>query len=292
MTKNIYTIIKIIAIGAVIFMGVDTFYSIVGGKLEQPDFENVSVISKPGNAKRPVVRRLSDYDIINRRSIFGKTADEPKNTEEDLSEVENLEPTSLDLILLGTAPINHEESYAIIEDKQKRSQDIYHIGDSVKNAVIKNILRNKVILNVNGKDEILLKADTPTQTGDISPVSPANRPSVPQREGSVPARTITLQRSEVEKSFSNIQELLTQASIKPHYSDGEADGLAITGIRANSIFRKIGLRNGDIVKSVKGNEIKSAEDLASLYGDLQNDETMEIKIIRRGRERNINYRFR
>ncbi len=292
MTKNIYTIIKIIAIGAVIFMGVDTFYSIIGGKLEQPDFDKVSVVSRPLNTTRPVVRRLSDYDIINRRSLFGKTAGGPGNTEEDLAKVENLEPTSLDLVLLGTAPINHEESYAIIEDKQKRSQDIYHIGDSVKNAVIKNILRNKVVLNVNGKDEILLKDDTPAQAVDISPVPPASSSPTSQREVRIPTRTITLQRSEVEKSLSNIQELLTQVSIKPHYSDGEADGLAITGIKVNSIFRKMGLRNGDIVKSVRGSEIKNAEDLISLYNDLQNDETVEIKIIRRGRERDINYRLR
>ena len=54
----------------------------------------------------------------------------------------------------------------------------------------------------------------------------------------------------------------------------------------------MGLRNGDIVKGVDGNEIKSTDDFISLYNDLQNNEDVAIQIIRRGRERTINYRFR
>lgn len=290
MTKNIYTIINIIAIGAIIFMGVDTFYRIIGARLDQPGFEKAYVVTKPVQARRTRVDRLSDYEIINRRSIFGKTADVSQQPDDDLSEIENLEPTSLDLVLLGTVAGSQQNAYAIIADKSKRSEDIYRVGDSVKNAVIKNIYRGKVVLRVNGKDEVLSMDDAPAPASDTSSLS-VNRSAV-SPEQRIPTRTITLQRTEVEDSLANLQDLLTQASIRPHISNGEPDGLAITGVKADSIFRKMGLRNGDIVKGVEGNEIRSPEDLISLYNDLQNDDTVEIQIIRRGRERTINYRFR
>ncbi len=290
MTKNIYTVIKILTIGAIIFMGVDTFYRIFEAGLEQPDFEIASNTSKPGQSKRQIAQKLNDYEIIDSRSIFGKTGEGQVNPEEDLSKVESLQQTSLDLILLGTVAGSNEYDYAVITDKSKQSQDIYMVGDSVKNAVIKNILRGRVVLTVNGKDEILLMDEASTQTGDM-PATQGARISDAQIQN-IPSRTITIQRSEIEESLSNIQELLSQASIKPHFSNGEADGLAITGVQANSIFRKMGFRNGDIIKGVKGNEIKSPEDLISLYNNLQNDEAVEIQIIRRGIERTINYRFK
>lgn len=291
MTKNIYTILTILAIGAIIFLGVNTFYRIFEAKLEQPDFEKTSAIKKTSVSKRSPVRRSRDYEIINRRSIFGKTAEGIISSDIEISELENLDPTSLNISLIGTSEVDQENSVAIISVKSKRPpQGMYYIGDSVDVALIKNILRNKVVLSVNGKDEILTMDEEPNRTGAASfPPSmvPAQRTS-----SSVPSRTIQLQRDDVEEALSDLQSLLTQASIKPHFSDGEPDGLAITGVKTGSIFRKMGLRNGDIVKSVEGNDIRSPDDLISLYNDLQSEEEVSVQIIRRGRERTNVLKFK
>ncbi|MGD9158754.1 MAG: type II secretion system protein GspC [Desulfobacteraceae bacterium] len=291
MTKHIYTILNILAIGAIIFVGVNTFYLIFEAKLDQPDFEKASVTQKPSESKKSRIQRQRDYDAITRRSIFGKIASDILSPDMDTSELENLEPTTLNISLIGTGVYNQEKSVAIISVKSKRPpQGMYYIGDSVEGALIKNILTNKVVLSVNGKDEILEKNEEPTRTSAAS-YSPVREP-VRRASTSVPTRTIPLQRDDVEEALSDLQNLLTQASIKPHFSDGEPDGLAITGVKVGSIFRKMGLRNGDIVKSVEGNEIRSPEDLISLYEDLQSKENVSLKLIRRGRERDINLRFR
>lgn len=67
-----------------------------------------------------------------------------------------LEATSLDLTLLGTISGGVNTQRAIIQDKRKRTQEIYYKGDAIGPALIKEILRGKVILTVRGKDEILL----------------------------------------------------------------------------------------------------------------------------------------
>ncbi len=291
MTKNIFTILNILLIGAIIFLGVDTFYRIFEGKLDQPDFEKTSAIKKTGETKRSRIQRLSDYEIINRRSIFGKAAENGLSSAEELPELDNLEPTSLNISLIGTFVVDQENSAAIIWVKSKRPpQDIYYIGDSVEGALIKNILRNKVILSINGKDQILEREKETTRTGAAS--SLPTREPVPRVSSSTLTRTIPLQRDDIEEALSDLQSLMSQASIKPHFTEGEPDGLAITGVRAGSIFRKMGFRNGDIVKSVEGKEIKSPEDLISLYGDLQSEESVSIQYIRRGQERTNVLNFR
>lgn len=95
-----------------------------------------------------------DYTIIAKRALFGKIKLEKKETTPAPTPV--LETTSLDLTLLGTISGGSNEQRAIIQDKRKKTQDIYYQGDAIGPALIKEILRGKVILTVKGKDEILL----------------------------------------------------------------------------------------------------------------------------------------
>jgi general secretion pathway protein C len=291
MTKNIYTIINFIAIGLIIFLGVDTFYRVVEAGFEKPAIKQTVSEVKEVPKKNIISQKLSDYEVINNRSIFGK-AGVGLTSPDDPSNVENLDPTSLDIILLGTVAGDNEHAYAVIEDKSKRTQDIYHIGDSVKSAVLKNIYRNKVVIRFNGKDEILLKDENEVQKGSSSSSSPGlsgiEPPggSPPYGE-SGPSQTIMLNRTELDSALSNVQEVMTQASIQPHMQDGVVDGLTINGVKAGSIFRRAGLRNGDIVKGVEGMDIKNPEDLLAIYGNLRNSESVGLQIIRRGRARNI-----
>jgi general secretion pathway protein C len=291
MTKNIYTIINIIATGVIIFLGVDTFYRVIEAGLEKPAVKQEASGAKVAPQKNIISQRLSDYEVINNRSIFGKAGAGSIGPTDPL-QVENLDPTSLDIVLLGTVAGDNENAYAVIEDKSKRTQDIYHIGDSIKSAVLKNIFRNKVVIRFNGKDEILLKDENQVQKGTSSSpfpgISGMEPPGgAPSYGDGGPTQTIMLNRTELENALSNIQEVMTQASIQPHMQDGEVDGLTITGVKAGSIFRRAGLRNGDIVKGVEGMEIKNPEDLLSLYGNLKSMESVGLQIIRRGRVRNI-----
>ena len=100
-------------------------------------------------------RGREDYTIINKRNLFGKVQDKTKEKTPEPEPV--LTTTSLDLTLLGTIGGESDDQRAIIRNKSaKNSQDIYYKGDAIKHALIKEIGRGKIILTVNGKDEILL----------------------------------------------------------------------------------------------------------------------------------------
>ncbi|MFC1838704.1 type II secretion system protein N [Thermodesulfobacteriota bacterium] len=285
MTKKFYTILNIIIIAGIIYAGVDSFYLFVEEKFDQPDF-NIRFSEAKQNTTALPSQKLSDYRIIQNRNIFGET---PQKSEihEEIPELDNLEPTSLKIILMGTIFGDSRNAAAIIQDNIKKSQDLYRIGDSIQNAIIKNILRGKIVLSYNGRDEILVMDEPDSRGNTVTP--PGVSTATQARTGSPPQRTITLKRDDIIESFENLNEL---ATISPHLTDGRTDGLSIAGIRTGSIFRKIGLRNGDIIKRIDGNEITGTGDFVTLYNNFKSVDTISVDIIRRGQEYTYNYRLR
>jgi general secretion pathway protein C len=54
----------------------------------------------------------------------------------------------------------------------------------------------------------------------------------------------------------------------------------------------MGLRNGDVLKSVDGQNIQSVDDALRLYENLKSTDSVSVMIQRRGRDRTIEYNIR
>jgi Type II secretion system protein C len=122
-----------------------------------------------------------DHRIILQRNLFGL----PPNTEKSaVSAVqvpkEDLKPTTLEIVLMGTITGSGGRERAIIMDKKSYKQELYEKGDAVQGALVKEISRGKAILSYNGKDEILdiseaskvrmpVKARPPVNPATIAP---------------------------------------------------------------------------------------------------------------------------
>jgi len=104
--------------------------------------------------------------------------------------------------------------------------------------------------------------------------------------------TITVKPSDLQGSLKDLNKLLSQARIRPLFKDGQADGLIITKIKANSFFSKLGLRNGDTVQGIDGNPINSPDDILGLYGKLKSGSQVSLQIRRNGVSKTINYKFK
>jgi general secretion pathway protein C len=142
------------------------------------------------------------------------------------------------------------------------------------------ILREKVILRVNGKDEILgiEEASSRSKTSIVS-----------KRAGMATSQNITLKRSRIESAVKDVNNLMKQVRIRPHFRNGKPDGLRLTGIRPNSIFYNMGLKSGDIITGVNNNTIESVDDVLKFYQSLQSSSSVALQVKRRGRPKTINY---
>jgi general secretion pathway protein C len=292
MRRFYHIIFDIFAIAVIIYIGVDTFYRVTRTELMQADITGIG--SRDISAdKQADISSFADYQAIIDRNLFSKVSGVPlKDVDIDSKD---LKPTSLKLTLLGTIFSNDKNSAAFIEEAAKKTQGYYREGDSIQNAIVKSISAGRVVLRVDGHDEVLAMDELKSSETAMAPAgsmqTTAVSPEAALAATAMMERRISIKRGDIDASFENINDLISQATIQPHYTDGQADGLTVTGIKAGSIFRKMGLRNGDIVKGVNNSEIKTAEDLISMYSDIRSDSNVSLQIIRRGRETSLNYTF-
>ena len=104
-------------------------------------------------------------------------------------------------------------------------------------------------------------------------------------------RQLTLKSDQIQGALENLDQLMEQARIRPHIEDGQPAGISITGIKPNTIFRRMRLRNGDIITGVNGAPIESVEDAMRIFGDMSSASEVQLEIKRRGRQRTLNYKI-
>ncbi len=148
------------------------------------------------------------YRIILERNLFG-TGPGRSETEENQNDLlTDLALASPDMLLMGTIAGDRKDKRAIIMDTGTSKQRLFHIGDSIKGAVIKDIGWEKVVLHYPERDEILDMAETrryfsERTTGpssrhqqrgtpaagirDDRPIAPVTRIMPPTRRFSLPA---------------------------------------------------------------------------------------------------------
>ena len=120
------------------------------------------------------MERHRNYDVIVERNLFGSyTVEEQPQIEVEENPLAGLETTRLDLVLMGTVSGEAGNSRAIILDKRENTQEIYYQGDVIEGAEIKEILRGKVILSYEGKDEILDMSEAASMRPNIPNAAPS-----------------------------------------------------------------------------------------------------------------------
>jgi len=304
--QRIIIVINLILLTVIAYLGVTLFYSIFDYRLDNlPKQEAVKTIPIAQDTQKD--KPLSYYEPIMERDLFQtRAAQIITETKEDI-DIEALEETELKLKLWGTVSGSPESAYAVIEDTQTRKQNLYRIDDVIQQARLKAIFRERVVLVVNGKDEILTM-EKAQQTAAVSRSisSPARstvqRPIEPESQvesesqaptSAIRSQRVSLNRSMIDNAMGDVSKLMTEITITPHTAeDGQQAGLALQNIKPNSIFRRMGLRNGDVLVGVDGERIESVDDALGLYENLKTSSEVQVQILRRGQERTIEYRIR
>ena len=283
-------IANVLLITAGVYLGVSAVYTISKAWLSpvaMPQVHPGKVTLKQQDDHPP----LSRYGAITRRNLFNTRPDTVVAPAQAIN-IDNLKETNLNLKLWGTVTGKGRRAYAVIEDTKTRQQNLYRIGDTIQDATLKLILRQKIVLGINDRDEVLgmEEAGTAKKSGP-SPRVAKKKASPPKLPVSPGPRQLTLKSDQIEQALENIDQLMDQARIRPHIEDGKPSGISITGIKPNTVFRNMRLRNGDIITGVNGTPIESVEDAMQIFGDLSSAPEVQLEIKRRGRKRVLNYKI-
>jgi general secretion pathway protein C len=293
MVNRYFTTANLLLITAGVFLCVNAFYTWITARLDY------GVSARPStnqNTPPPVQHTqapLSAYKAIVSRNIFNVSSEAVASAPEaEKVDIEKLKETDLKLKLWGTVTGQDKRTYAVIEDAKAREQNLYRAGDSIQNAVVKLILREKVVLKVGESDEILTMEEIRNRKGGVSNrrrlqnISSAGAQKLPVSRY---PRKIRLKGDQIEQAMENLGQLMEQANLRPHIVDGQPAGISITGIKPNAIFRKMRLRNGDVITGVNGGSIESVEDAVKVVEQLSSGSDLQLQIKRRGREQTLDY---
>jgi general secretion pathway protein C len=281
MTRFTEILFNLIALFLAVYIGVDIFYRFVDAELlavtstETPP----ATFSARATEKQPPLAR---YAKISQRALMGGPILERAEKKEEIGEeqIAALKPTHLNIVLLGTVSGPERIAFAVMEEKSKKEQGLYQTGDQIQGALIKKVLRGKVILEVKGKDEILEMEQAKSGKGKT-------RGAGSRGDG----YTITVAQDDLQKSLGNINSLLTQVRIRPLIRNGKPDGLVLSHVKPGSIFDKLGLKNGDVVKKIDNKVIKSPDDAFAFYNRLKSGAELSLEIGRGSETKTLNYRF-
>jgi general secretion pathway protein C len=89
-------------------------------------------------------------------------------------------------------------------------------------------------------------------------------------------------RKEIDKTLSNLNDVAMQARIVPAFKDGVAQGFKLFSIRPDSIYTKIGIQNGDVIKRINGFDLNSPEKALEIYSKLKEAGRIDIEVERNG----------
>lgn len=262
--------------------------------------------------------------VLNDRNVFeldpkeyedGNKEEEPEEEgpEEEPTAEGDLEESDLPIDLMGTMVSATATSMATLTVEGENK--IAWVGSEFLEgkAKVVGIEPRHIVLNEKGKLKVVkLWSDKKPAAAPGRP-GRATRPNRPTKADPAPrtppkpaARTSAkkdwskgvkktgaydyeIDRAMLDEQLADLSALGREARIVPNYKGGKYEGFKLVGVRPGSLYRAIGIRSGDVIKSINGNEINSPNKAIELFDKLKNSSNVELSIERRGQGKQLNY---
>ena len=195
--------------------------------------------------------------------------------------------SGLNLVLAGVVAAGGA-SFALIS-VDGRPQEPFAIGQVVTaGAILKAVYPDRALLIRNGVTEsLMLKGMNEATSGPGSSTS-AIQGSVLSGIRKEGAGVYVVPRSAINAELHQPQKLLTQALMVPD----PGGGFLVRAIDPNSVYQKLGLHVGDVIRSVNGQPVNNMQEAMRVYQQSLNMSTVQLQIVRNGRPEVLQYQVR
>lgn len=275
----------------------------------------------PGKRSAADFERKRDVSIILKRNIFdsvrGDLTQEPVE-ETAFEESEEIDPNAPlpkctgDLKLVGCVvnTSSPDWSFAAIVSTGGKSL-LYRTGSLVDSSRIVAVQSKSVVMQPSGGAacQIAMFADEESATRPLGSSAirkpPQASQSIADREQ---GRNAGLSDEDMEKGITKVSDtkfnvsrelldklmgeqasLMRAARVIPHQEDGRVVGVKLYGIRRTSLLGRLGIQNGDMMRTLNGFEMANPDSVLEAYTSLRSANDLTVALTRRGKPMNIEY---
>lgn len=271
------------------------------------------------NPRLPLQRfqDILDANVFRAKRSVAVTAPTPTVARPAAAPTRPVAPAKLPLrIALTGTIVMARNSVAFVVGPDGRSEGVYHLRECVPHlqdkpartctaaqAKLVKIRANSITVLMNQKRYVLkIGEQAPNGAAGRTVSRPlaglrkaptgarrrlAKRPFVSTTQGNV--IEMRLPNSEVEKAFENFAGIVNQARVVPYMVNGSPQGFQIRKIVPGSIFDRLGLKNADIIKSVNGESLTTADQALRLFTVFRNEREINLDIERAGKPIVLSY---
>lgn len=228
------------------------------------------------------LRGMSAYSVIVDRNIFNSDGliPNPVGTDTEFDENKAV-PTQLPIDLVATIiHTDPAQSLAVLRVRKDKIPEVRQMGEDVSGlAEIVGIRRGRVFIQ-DRTTRRLEYIELPFQESEISFGEFHTQEST----------EFHLERKEIEGYTQNLAQVLQQARAIPETGpSGEVLGFRVVDIQAGSVFEKLGIKKGDLIRGVNGRRLDSVSKAMELYNTLRAENTIAVDIERNGRSETLSY---
>ncbi len=174
---------------------------------------------------------------------------------------------------------------------------LYRIGNQVDGKQVDSVYPEAVFLKTaNGAlCSLTMFRPPPPPKGAAPAAAPAPPPDPSGASGSslseaeldqnihaVSETKYTVQRGFLDKVLTNQAELMRAARVVPHEENGHVVGVKLYGIRRTSLLGKLGLQNGDLLRTINGFDMSAPDTALEAYAKLRTASNLAVSVVRRG----------
>lgn len=218
-----------------------------------------------------------DYKKYNFYSNIKKTQEETKKTEQNSNPILNLSKYELKAVYY-TSP---SKGWISIEDKGNNESYILKNGEQIDGYELFEIFKTYVIFKKSSKEYKLEIKEKEISNYDMNQSN--------NEEINIKNNGAIVNREYLNSYLTNMEKIWNNISIKEIQNGNKIDGFKIESINKDSAFAKLGLKEGDIIKSVNNSVLESYADAFKVYNNMENTKYLNMEILRNNEIVELNY---
>ena len=174
-----------------------------------------------------------------------------------------------------------------IDNIKNNKTNILAHNEELDGYVLEKLFRSFVLFEKDGKEykvEIRTKDDKKGINYKIINQSENIKENI-----IINSDSILIKRNYLNTYVNDIDKVWNDIAIKEIRRNKVIDGFRVIRVNKMSIFSKLGLKNGDVIKSINNNTLKSYVDAFNIYNNINKLKYLSLEILRNNEIMELNY---